>query len=251
MGDLDGKKAIVTGAARGIGLAIARRLAAGGATVALTDVNGPGAEEAAASLGAGHVGFALDVTDAEAVQAGFERAHEELGGLDVVVNNAGIEIGKPLVETSTEEFRALLDINVIGVFHGIKSGAAMLGEGGVIINMSSVAGIAGVPLLGGYCASKAGVRRLSETAAVELAAAGLRVVAVCPAFVDTAMVDRLVPAVEAMTGVPFGALAEMKQGRLGEVEDVAEAVAFVASDDAGWSTGNSFVLDGGLTGSLL
>ena len=252
MSDLEGKRAWVTGAAQGIGRAIATRLHAGGAQVVLTDVNGPGVAATAARLGDGAFGEQVDVTSPTAVEASLAAAAERFGGLDLVVNNAGIEIGKPLVEHETDELRLLLDVNVVGVFHGIKYATAHLAQTqGVIINMSSVAGLGGAPLLGAYCGSKAAVLRLTEVAAIELRAVGIRVVAVCPAFVDTPMVDRLIPGFEAVAGAPFGDLAAMKQTRLGTVEDVAEAVAFLAADESSWSTGGALVIDGGLTGSLL
>jgi NAD(P)-dependent dehydrogenase (short-subunit alcohol dehydrogenase family) len=252
MGDLEGKRAWVTGAAQGIGQAIAARLHAGGARVVLTDVNGDGAAQAAAQLGDGASADTVDVTSASGVEASLAAAAERLGGLDIVVNNAGIEIGKPLVEHETDELRLLLDVNVVGVFHGIKFATPHLARtGGVIVNMSSVAGLGGAPLLGAYCASKAAVLRLTQVAAIELRQAGIRVVAVCPAFADTPMVDRLIPGFEAVAGVPFADLAAMKQTRLGTAEDIAEGVAFLASDESSWSTGGHLVLDGGLTGSLL
>src|SRR5262245_32882676 len=118
--ELEGKRAWVTGAAQGIGRAIAVRLAAGGARVALTDVNEQGVKDAAAAIGGDAYGERVDVTDADAVQASLAAATGHFGGLDIVVNNAGIEIGKPLLEHETDEVRRLLDINVVGVFHGIK-----------------------------------------------------------------------------------------------------------------------------------
>jgi NAD(P)-dependent dehydrogenase (short-subunit alcohol dehydrogenase family) len=252
MSDLQGKRAWVSGSAQGIGLAIATRLAEGGARVVLTDVNEDAVVAAAEKIGGDCYGEKVDVVDAQAVEASFANAAEKFGGLDVIVNNAGIEIGKPLVEHETDEFRLLLDINVIGVFHGIKYGTPHLAATkGLFINMSSVAGLGGAPLLGGYCASKGAVMRMTEVAAIELAAAGIRAVPVCPAFVDTAMVDRLIPGFEAVAGAAFSDLAAMKQTRLGTVEDVAEGVAWLASDESNWTNGSPLVLDGGLTGSLL
>jgi NAD(P)-dependent dehydrogenase (short-subunit alcohol dehydrogenase family) len=240
----------VTGAAQGIGLAIATRLVEGGAKVVLTDVNEDAVK--AAAEGIGQTGERCDVTDGPAVEASLNAAAETLGGLDIVINNAGIEIGKPLHEHETDEVRLLLDINVVGVFHGIKYAVPHLAATkGLIINMASVAGLGGAPLLGVYCASKGAVIRMTQTAAIELRAAGIRVIPVCPAFADTPMVDRLIPGFEAVAGMPFGELAKMKQSRLGTTEDIAEAVAYLCSDDASWTNGAPFVLDGGLTGSML
>lgn len=250
--DLTGKRALVTGAAQGLGLAIATLFADSGARVLLTDVDADGVEKAAAALlDASALG--CDVTDGAQVQAAVQAAVDRFGGLDIVVNNAGIEIGKPLVDHTEEDLAALLAVNVKGVFLGIKHAVPALaaGGGGCIVNMASVAGLGGAPLLAGYCATKGAVLRLTEVAAIELRAANIRVNAVCPSFIDTAMVARLVAPFEAATGVDFGGLIALKQQRLGTAEEVAETTAFLASDDAQFITGAHFVLDGGLTGSLL
>jgi NAD(P)-dependent dehydrogenase (short-subunit alcohol dehydrogenase family) len=174
------------------------------------------------------------------------------GGLDVMVNNAGIEIGKPIPETSDEEFKRLLDINVAGVFYGIKYAIPALAQSkGNIINMASLAGLGGVPLLGAYCASKAAVIRLTQTAAVELRDAGIRVNAICPAFIRTEMVERLVEPFETATGADFDDLAAQAQGRLGTPEEVAEMAAFLASDDASFVTGSYYILDNTLSANVL
>ena len=250
--ELEGKRALVTGAAQGLGEAIARLFAERGAKVAIADINGDAAERTAAEIGEGAIGIRCDVTDAADVRAAIERTVSELGGLDVLINNAGIEIGKPLPETSDEEFKRLIDINVTGVFYGIKYATPALAESrGSIINMSSVAGLAGVPLLGAYCASKAAVLRLTQTAAIELRDAGIRVNAICPSFIKTEMVDRLVAPFEAATGANFDDLAAQAQGRLGTPEEVAEMAAFLASDEATFVTGTHYVLDNALTASVL
>src|SRR4051794_8749203 len=220
-------RVLVTGAARGLGLAISRRLAADGAQVALADVDEKEAEAAARDIGDGSVSIGCDVRGGEQVRAAVEKAVHELGGLDALVNNAGIEIGKLLVEHSDEEFARVLDVNVRGVFHGTKYAVPALAAngGGVIVNMASVAGIGGSPLLGAYCASKGAVIRLTEVSAIELREAGIRVCAVCPAFIDTAMVERLVAPFEAVAGQPFDEVVALKQGRMGRPEEVAETVA--------------------------
>ncbi len=252
LADLSGKRALVTGAAQGLGLAIATLFTERGARVLLSDIDAEGAEKAAAGL-PGAVAFGCDVTSATEVEAVVTSAVEAFGGLDIMVNNAGIEIAKPMVETTEADLDAILGVNVKGVFFGIKYAAPALAAsgGGCIVNLSSVAGLGGAPLLGAYCATKGAVLRMTEVAAIELRAANIRVNAICPGFVDTAMVTRARGVFEAATGVPFDALIELKQGRLGTAEEVAESAAFLASDDARFVTGAHFILDGGLTGSLL
>ncbi|HEX6391201.1 MAG TPA: SDR family oxidoreductase, partial [Solirubrobacteraceae bacterium] len=158
----------------------------------------------------------------------------------------------PVPETDDGDFDRLFDINVKGVFYGIKYAVPELAKTqGQIINMASAAGIAGVPLLGAYSATKAAVIRLTQTSAIELRDFGIRVNALCPSFIKTEMVDRLVAPFEAATGVEFGALAQQAQGRLGTPEEVAEMAAFLASDDASFITGAHYILDNALVASKL
>ncbi|HEY2204416.1 MAG TPA: SDR family oxidoreductase [Pseudonocardia sp.] len=252
LSDLKDKRALVTGAAQGLGRAIAELFVERGARVVLTDIDGDLLDKTVADLGTAAHGVVADVTSEAQVSSSVTAAVDHLGGLDIAVNNAGIEIGKPLVEQTEDEFDRLMSINVKGVFLGIKheTPAMIASGGGNIVNMSSVAGLGGVPLLGTYCASKAAVLRLTETAAVELRAHGVRVNAVCPSFINTDMVARLVNPFEGATGAKFDDLVAVKQQRLGTPEEVAETVAFLASDDARFVTGAHFTLDGGLTGSL-
>jgi NAD(P)-dependent dehydrogenase (short-subunit alcohol dehydrogenase family) len=250
--ELEGKRALVTGAARGLGLAIAEKFVERGARVALADIDGPAAESASAALGGETIAIAADVTKPADIQRAIAATVEAYGGLDVMVNNAGIEIGKPIPETGDEEFAQLMAINVNGVFYGIKYAIPELAQtGGSIINMSSVAGLDGVPLLGAYCASKAAVIRLTQTASRELRDAGIRVNAICPSFIATEMVERLVEPFEAATGANFVDLTAQAQGRLGTPEEVAEMAAFLASDAASFINGAYYVLDNALTASVL
>ena len=250
--ELDGKRALITGAGRGLGLAIATLFAERGARVALADIDADAVQQAAAGIGGEAISLHCDVTKPDDVQRAIADVVQAFGGLDVMVNNAGIEIGKPLPEISDQEFAQLMAVNVNGVFYGIKYAVPALAQTqGCIINMSSVAGLGGVPLLGAYCASKAAVIRLTQTAATELREAGIRVNAVCPAFIDTEMVERLVAPFEAATGAVFDDLAAQAQGRLGTPEEVAETVAFLASDDAKWVNGAYYILDNALTASVL
>jgi NAD(P)-dependent dehydrogenase (short-subunit alcohol dehydrogenase family) len=250
--ELEGKRTLITGAAGGLGRAIAELYAERGAKVALADLDGDAAEREAALIGGDAIGLACDVTKPADVQAAIERTVEAFGGLDVLVNNAGIEIGKPLHEHSDEEFTHLFAVNVNGVFYGMKYGLpALAASKGCIVNMASVAGIGGAPLLGAYCGSKAAVVNMTRVAAIELREAGIRVNAICPSFIDTEMVERLVQPFEAATGAEFGDVVAMKQGRLGTATEVAEVAAFLASDDASFVTGSSYILDNGLTGGVM
>ncbi len=250
--DLEGKRALVTGAGRGLGLAIATLFVQRGASVALSDIDEAAVDAAAEELGDKAIALPCDVTSATSVQGAIDATVGAFGGLDVLVNNAGIEIGKPLHEISEEEFDALMAINVKGVWLGMKHAVpALAATQGAIVNMSSVAGLGGVPLLGIYCASKAAVLRMTQTAAAELRETGIRVNAVCPAFIDTAMVERLVEPFEAATQAEFGDVVALKQGRLGTADEVAETVAFLASDASRFVTGSHYVLDNALTASVL
>jgi len=250
--ELEGKRTLVTGAGRGLGLAIAELFAERGARVACADLDPATANAAAEKIGNGAIGLQADVSKPDQVQKMIADTVEAFGGLDVLINNAGIEIGKPLPETGDDEFALLMSINVGGVFYGMKYATPHLAATkGTIINMASVAGLGGVPLLGVYSASKGAVIRLTQTASRELRDYGIRVNAVCPSFIATEMVERLVAPFEAATGADFAGLTAQAQGRLGTPEEVAEMVAFLASDDAGWVTGSQYILDNALTASVL
>lgn len=252
MNDLFGRRAIVSGAARGIGLAIARRLVEGGARVAVADIDAGGANTAAGQLGNGSIGVACDVRSTTDVNAAVAATVEAFGGLDLLVNNAGIEIAKPLTELTDDEFNRLLDINVTGTFRFTKAAVPALAAAGAgaIVNVSSVAGTAGGPLLSAYCASKGAVIRFTESAAIELRQADIRVNAVCPGLIQTEMADRLSAPIEAIAPIPFDELINLKQGRFGTPAEVAETVAFLASEDARFVTGAHYLVDGGLTANL-
>jgi len=251
MSELEGKRVFVTGSGAGIGKAIAALFTERGARVVVSDINPETAKQSAEEIGAAGVAN-CDVTDEGQVQAAVQQAVDILGGLDVLVNNAGIEISSPLLQQSTESFDKIFAVNVRGPFVAMKAAIPhLIASKGNIVNIASIAGVGGSPLLGSYCATKAALIQLTRVAAVEMRAAGVRVNAVCPGFADTAMVARLVPDFEAATQIPFGDLVAMKQGRLGTPQDIAEVAAFLASDRASWVTGSHYILDGGLTASLV
>jgi 3alpha(or 20beta)-hydroxysteroid dehydrogenase len=243
---LDGKVALITGAARGIGAAIARRFAEEGALVLLTDADRPAVDEVAEEIGEAADSCAHDVTDEAAWTAVTAWALERRKRVDVLVNNAGIFLAAPLGETSLEDFRRMQDVNQVGVFLGMRALApTMAARGsGSIINMSSVAGLMGSPLLTAYAASKWAVRGMTKSVAKELAAAGVRVNSLHPGQIDTDMharqrertpelIDRLVAAIP--------------MRRIGDPREIADAAVFLASDESRFVTGSEIVIDGGVT----
>ncbi|SKX93145.1 dehydrogenase of uncharacterised specificity, short-chain alcohol dehydrogenase like protein [Mycobacteroides abscessus subsp. abscessus] len=249
--ELQGKRVFITGSARGVGRGIAELAISRGAQVVISDFDEDAAHKTAADLGAAGVAN-CDVTDEASVVDAIARVQDLLGGLDVLVNNAGIEIAAPLAMQSTDSFDKIFAVNVRGPFVVTKAAVPALAESkGNVVNIASVAGVGGSPLLGSYCATKAALIQLTRVFAIELRQTGIRVNAVCPGFADTSMVDRLAPEFEAATDAPFGDLVAAKQGRLGTVEDIAEVACFLASDRASWVTGSHYVLDGGLTASLV
>jgi len=244
MANLNGKVAIVTGGASGIGAAIARRFAADGAAVCISDLHLEPARALAEELARGGgraIPVAADVTDERAVAELVDRTVAELGALDVMVSNAGIgERPVPIDERPAEEWSRVIATNLSGVFFGIKHAARAMkkaGRGGVILNMSSILGSVGFNGAPAYSAAKHGVNGLTQAAALELAPARIRVVAVAPAFIRTPMIAGLEDAV-----LPLHPL-----GRLGDASEVASLCAFLASDEASFITGVSYLIDGGYT----
>lgn len=258
-GKLDGKVAVVTGAAQGIGLAIATRYAAEGATVVMSDLDGARASAAAEALGGSASAIAADVTDENQMAALIAGVVEQHGGLDVAVANAGIALVAPAVGQSLADWRKVMSVNLDGVFLTLThaAGAMAASGGGSLVTIASVSGQAGSPLIGAYAAAKAGAINLTQTIAVEMRDQGVRGNAICPGFIDTELVkphkktfaDAL--GLEAM-GIPdFDAFIAMKQGRYGTEEEVATLATFLASDRSGFCTAGVYNLDGGLRASLL
>lgn len=253
MKDLHGKRLHVTGAGRGIGEAIARLAAERGARVMCSDVDADAAARVAGELGEGAASTSCDVSSAEQLGAAVQATVDALGGLDAMVNNAGIEITAPLVEMEESDFDRIMSINVKGVFLGMKAAVPALveGGGGTIVNLASIAGTGGVPMLGAYCASKAAVLRMTETAARELREMGIRVNAVAPGLIGTGMLDRLESAYEGVLPISWDEVIATKQGRPATAPEVAEAVCYLASEDSTFVTGATFVLDNAMTASAL
>ncbi len=257
---LDGKVALISGAARGIGAEIARTLAQAGAAVLVTDVTESQDTVAAIEKAGGKAAFRKhDVTDESQWEAATAAAIERFGRLDIVVNNAGIETAALLANCTVEDFRRVMEVNVTGTFlgvkHAIRAMAPPVGHGGVIVNMSSVAGLIGTTGHAAYHASKGAVRLLTKAAAVECAqlGTGIRVNSVHPAIVATEMGTNFIQHFVDLGLAPDYATAEAAikaahpMGRFGEPSDVAHAVLYLASDASKWVTGTEFVLDGGYT----
>ena len=259
--DLTGRIAMVTGGARGIGAAIARRLAAGGATVMVSDVAEDGARQCAADItaqGGKAAALGLDVADEAAWMEAMANVADRFGGLDVLVNNAGVaSAAKPLEELSLTSWRRLTSINLDGVFLGTKHAIPQLAAraerwrgGAAIVNVSSVMGFVGERHAAAYCASKGGVRLFSKAAALELASRGIRVNSVHPGYIDTPLLQGGVDRMEAAapgSGTAFRnrMISRHPLGRLGRAEDIADGVAYLASDAAAFVTGTELVVDGG------
>ena len=258
--DLNGRKALVTGAAQGLGEGMARALAGAGAKVVIADLQDELGPKVAESLGQGH-GFArLDVTDDANWEAAIGQATDLLGGLDILVNNAGVEITSLLVDLDAAAARKQLEVNVLGTALGIKHGFRTMrpggsaGNGGVIINVASVAATIAFPGIGIYSATKSGVDRLTRVAAAESGKLGygVRVNCVYPGLVPTAMGVGLANdcARIGLFGSPEEAVGAVvgltPSGRLGEVADMAAAVVFLASDAAAFINGVGLPVDGGM-----
>ena len=247
---LEDKVAIVTGGASGIGRGCALRLAAEGATVVVADRDEPGGRAVAAELGGRHVFLALDVTqeaDWDRVVAGTMRA---FGKLDILINGAGVAVFKDIEHTTLEDWRFVNGVNSDGVFLGCRAVLpAMKASGGSIINVSSVAGLIGVPDAPAYCASKGAVRLLTKSVALYAARQGfnIRCNSVHPSFIDTPMMHSVV----AQSADPAKARKQFERaaplGRIGQVDDVANLVVYLASDESRFVTGAEIAVDGGLT----
>ena len=246
MGKLDGRVALITGAARGQGEAEARLFAELGARVAVTDVLEEEGRAVAADLGEAAVFLPLDVTSEAAWQKTVAGVTEHFGGLHVLVNNAGIVVFGPLLGTSLEDYRRVIEVNQVGVFLGMRAAAPAMTSSGSIINVSSIDGLVGMPFLTAYVASKFAVRGMTKCAAIELAGLGIRVNSIHPGAVETPMVTDMLGAPGALDMF----LPKVPLRRVADPTDVAQLAAFLASDESSYCTGSEFVVDGGLTAGI-
>jgi 3alpha(or 20beta)-hydroxysteroid dehydrogenase len=240
-GRLEGKVALISGGARGQGAAEARLFAAEGAKVVIGDVLDDEGAATAKELGDAVAYRHLDVTDEASWQSVVAEAEELFGPVGVLVNNAGVLSWGPIDKIPLEEFERVLRVNVHGVFLGMKTVAASMERagGGSIVNTSSTSGLTGLPYLGAYVASKWAVRGLTKTAAIDLGRKGIRVNSVHPGGIDTPMI--------AGTGDDAPFYRRLPVPRMGEAEEVARAVLFLASDEASYTTGAELAVDGGAT----
>jgi 3alpha(or 20beta)-hydroxysteroid dehydrogenase len=261
--DLTGRRALVTGGARGLGAGMAQALAAAGAAVMIGDILDDVGKQTAEALRAGgaSAGFThLDVTDEASWEAAITQTVSELGGLDIVVNNAGVEISALVVDIDAADLRTMLEVNVLGTTLGVKHAlramrpGGVAGNGGSIVNIASVAATIAFPGIAGYSATKSAVDRLTRVAAMESGnlGYGVRVNCIYPGLVPTEMGAQLAadmatlglfPSPEAAAGAVIG-LTPL--GRLGEVADMADVVVFLASDAARFITGAGVPVDGGM-----
>jgi NAD(P)-dependent dehydrogenase (short-subunit alcohol dehydrogenase family) len=252
---LQGKRAVVTGGARGLGLAIARRLVEAGADVLLGDLDEAAAKAAADDLASAFAAtveaMGIDVAEAGSVAALASQAVATLGGIDVWVNNAGIYPSRPLMQMTDDDWDRVLDINLRGTFIGCREAARRMvaaGQGGVIVNVASVAGLGGRGAgVSAYVASKHGIVGLTKQLALELVGEGIRVLAVAPTIILTPGVETAMGARALAEDATVAKLIAGPTGRAGLPDDVARVVLFCASDLAGFMTGATLPVDGGET----
>ena len=238
---LNGKTVYITGASGGIGSALAERFRAAGCSVALFWHNDPAAEKLAETLGAGAAAFRCDVADFASVDAAFAQAEKELGGADILINNAGVALTGLLQDCTDADFDSIVGVDLKGVFNCCKRAlpAMIAAKNGAIINISSMWGVVGASCEAVYSAAKAGVIGLTKALAKEVGPSGITVNCVAPGVIDTKMNARLSPSAKAELA------AETPLGRLGTPSEVAEAAAYLG--DAAFVTGQTLCVDGGFT----
>jgi NAD(P)-dependent dehydrogenase (short-subunit alcohol dehydrogenase family) len=246
---LEGKRAIVTGAGAGIGRAIAIRLSSEGARVALADLDEKAAGRVAGEIEGKTLVRQTNVTRAEEVEALVRSAVEEWGGLDVMVNNAGIGVAATAPDTSEEDWDRLMAVNLKGTFFGIKYAVPAMREsgGGSIVNISSIAALVGIPDRAAYCAAKGGILALTRAAAIDHASEGIRVNCIAPGTVETPWIDRITAGYDDPVEARAKMEARQPHGRFVQPEEIAAMAAYLASDESASCIGACMVVDGGMT----
>lgn len=249
MGRLTGQRALVTGAAAGIGAAIARRLVDEGARVAVADIDRAAAASTAAELGERATPYALDVSSDESVRTTVDAIASDFGGLDVLVNNAGVGVAGDVVQTSLDEFERLVAVNLRGTFLVMKHGIPHLraAGGGAVVNVSSIAALVGLPGRAAYSAAKGAIYALTRASAIDHVAEGIRVNCVAPGTVETPWIDRIVAGTPDPAAEKERMRARQPHGRFVQPEEIAAMVAYLASDEAASVIGACMVVDGGAT----
>jgi NAD(P)-dependent dehydrogenase (short-subunit alcohol dehydrogenase family) len=249
MDRLGGKRAIVTGAGAGIGEAIAIRLSGEGARVALVDLDEQAAERVAGEIEGKTLVRRTDVTRSEEVEALVQGVVEEWGGLDVMVNNAGIGVAGTTPETSEEDWERLMAVNLKGTFLGMKYAipAMRASGGGSIINISSVAALVGIPDRAVYSATKGGILALTRAAAIDHVAEGIRVNCIAPGTVDTPWIDRITAGYDDPEEARANMEGRQPHGRFVTPEEIAAMAAYLAADESASCIGACMIVDGGVT----
>jgi len=246
---LDGKTALITGGNSGIGLATARAFIAQGAKVAITGRDQATLDAAVTNLGPNAVAFRADIIDAAANEAAIRSAAETFGHLDIVVANAGIAGNTPVGGTTAEHFERIMTINVTGVFLTVQAAAPYLHKGASVILIGSVHAVLGMPGYSAYAASKAAVRGMGRVLAAELSPAGVRVNVVVPGATRTPIWSRFGRGPDALATMEPRMVRAVPSGRISEVEEIANTILFLASDDATNINAAEIVVDGGLIGA--
>ncbi len=246
---LEGKRAIVTGAGAGIGRAIALRMAEEGARVVLADVDEESAKKVAAELEGSSLVYSADVTRAEEVEALVRRAIEEWGGLDVMVNNAGVGVAATTPETSEEDYDLVMDACVRGTFFGMRYAIPAIRDsgGGSVVNMSSIAALVGLNDRAVYSAAKGAILAMTRAAAIDHIEEGVRVNCIAPGTVNTPWISRITSGYDDPEEARTRMQARQPHGRFVTPEEIAAMAAYLASDEAGSVVGACMIVDGGMT----